>query len=49
MRAGQAIARCGTSGNNSTGPHLHFEVRTGPNCRSDIDPLAYLRFHGATP
>ncbi|RDG35090.1 transglycosylase family protein [Streptomyces corynorhini] len=43
--AGQRIARSGTTG-NSTGPHLHFEMRTGPGYGSDIDPLAYLRAGG---
>ncbi|MFJ4713701.1 transglycosylase family protein [Streptomyces sp. NPDC088785] len=42
---GQRIARSGSTG-NSTGPHLHFEVRTGPGFGSDVDPLAYLRAHG---
>lgn len=42
---GQRIARSGSTG-NSTGPHLHFEMRTGPGFGSDIDPLAYLRAHG---
>ncbi|MGW1893664.1 transglycosylase family protein [Streptomyces sp. NPDC002004] len=43
--AGQRIARSGSTG-NSTGPHLHFEVRTGPEFGSDIDPVAYLRAAG---
>ncbi|MEV0318093.1 transglycosylase family protein [Streptomyces sp. NPDC050658] len=43
--AGQRIARSGSTG-NSTGPHLHFEVRTGPGFGSDVDPLAYLRAGG---
>ncbi|MFJ7996263.1 transglycosylase family protein [Streptomyces sp. NPDC096310] len=42
---GQRIARSGSTG-NSTGPHLHFEMRTGPGYGSDIDPLAYLRAGG---
>ncbi|MER8069880.1 transglycosylase family protein [Streptomyces sp. NPDC094034] len=42
---GQRIARSGSTG-NSTGPHLHFEMRTGPGYGSDIDPLAYLRARG---
>ncbi|MGY1439133.1 transglycosylase family protein [Streptomyces reniochalinae] len=43
--AGTRIGRSGATG-NATGPHLHFEVRTGPGYGSDIDPLAYLRQHG---
>ncbi|MET8975713.1 transglycosylase family protein [Streptomyces sp. NPDC004539] len=43
--AGQRIGRSGSTG-NSTGPHLHFEVRTGPEFGSDVDPLAYLRAGG---
>ncbi|MEU2715364.1 transglycosylase family protein [Streptomyces sp. NPDC007205] len=43
--AGQRIGRSGATG-NVTGPHLHFEVRTGPGFGTDIDPLAYLRAGG---
>ncbi|MFF2650147.1 transglycosylase family protein [Streptomyces sp. NPDC058045] len=42
---GQRLGRSGATGNVS-GPHLHFEVRTGPGFGSDVDPLAYLRARG---
>ncbi|MFF0014270.1 transglycosylase family protein [Streptomyces sp. NPDC005374] len=42
---GQRIGRSGSTG-NSSGPHLHFEVRTGPGFGTDIDPVAYLRTGG---
>ncbi|MEN3584241.1 peptidoglycan DD-metalloendopeptidase family protein [Streptomyces sp. ZYX-F-203] len=45
VEAGRRIGRSGSTG-NSTGPHLHFEVRTGPGFGSDIDPVAYLRAGG---
>ncbi|WOX20755.1 transglycosylase family protein [Streptomyces solicathayae] len=47
VSSGQRIARSGSTG-NSSGPHLHFEVRTGPGYGSDIDPLAYLRRGGVS-
>ncbi|WP_181398129.1 M23 family metallopeptidase, partial [Streptomyces sp. ZEA17I] len=47
VSGGQRIARSGSTG-NSTGPHLHFEVRLGPAYGSDIDPLAYLRAGGVS-
>ncbi|MCT2590337.1 transglycosylase family protein [Streptomyces sp. N2-109] len=43
--AGDQIGLSGSTG-NSTGPHLHFEIRTGPDYGSDIDPVAYLRANG---
>ncbi|MFD5647830.1 peptidoglycan DD-metalloendopeptidase family protein, partial [Streptomyces anulatus] len=44
VTGGQQIGLSGSTG-NSTGPHLHFEVRTGPSYGSDVDPIAYLRQH----
>ncbi|MEU3372428.1 M23 family metallopeptidase [Streptomyces sp. NPDC006660] len=45
VEPGTQIALSGNTG-NTTGPHLHFEARTGPEYGSDIDPVAYLRSHG---
>ncbi|MFE6493738.1 peptidoglycan DD-metalloendopeptidase family protein [Streptomyces sp. NPDC057748] len=45
VSTGQQIGLSGSTG-NSTGPHLHFEVRTGPAYGSDIDPIAFLASHG---
>ncbi|MFE6780415.1 peptidoglycan DD-metalloendopeptidase family protein [Streptomyces sp. NPDC057702] len=46
VQAGDTIAYSGDSG-NSTGPHLHFEVRPGGG--SAVDPLTWLRGHGLDP
>ncbi|MER5508942.1 M23 family metallopeptidase [Streptomyces sp. NPDC002766] len=45
VRTGQHIALSGNTG-NSSGPHLHFEIRKTPNYGSAIDPVAFLRSKG---
>ena len=47
VTGGQQLGLSGSTG-NSTGPHLHFEVRTGPSYGSDVDPIADLRSHGVS-
>ncbi|MFD7506991.1 M23 family metallopeptidase [Streptomyces sp. NPDC059850] len=45
VTTGQNIGLSGSTG-NSTGPHLHFEVRTTPDYGSAVGPLTFLREHG---
>ncbi|MFR9795238.1 M23 family metallopeptidase [Streptomyces sp. MS06] len=45
VTTGQHIARSGNTG-NSSGPHLHFEIRTTPNYGSAVDPVAFLHRKG---
>ncbi|WP_197362029.1 M23 family metallopeptidase, partial [Streptomyces clavuligerus] len=47
VTGGQEIGLVGSTG-NSSGPHLHLEIRTGTGYGSDIDPVAHLRQYGVT-
>lgn len=47
VKTGQRIAFSGNTG-NSSGPHLHFEIRTTANYGSAVDPVAFLRTKGIT-
>ncbi|WAX78712.1 M23 family metallopeptidase [Streptomyces sp. KMM 9044] len=45
VKTGQKIAASGNTG-NSSGPHLHFEIRTSPDYGSAIDPVKFLHGKG---
>ncbi|WP_157871621.1 M23 family metallopeptidase, partial [Streptomyces aurantiacus] len=45
VKTGQPIALSGNTG-NSSGPHLHFEIRTTANYGSAVDPVAFLHSKG---
>ena len=45
VTAGQWVGQSGTTG-NSTGPHLHFEVRLTPQLGSGVDPRQWLAQRG---
>ncbi|MDH6626559.1 murein DD-endopeptidase MepM/ murein hydrolase activator NlpD [Streptomyces sp. LBL] len=47
VRTGQHIALSGNTG-NTTGPHLHFEIRTTPDYGSAVNPVTFLRSQGVT-
>ncbi|MFF3288984.1 M23 family metallopeptidase [Streptomyces sp. NPDC003023] len=45
VKTGQNIAKSGNTG-NSSGPHLHFEIRTTANYGSALNPMSFLRSAG---
>jgi murein DD-endopeptidase MepM/ murein hydrolase activator NlpD len=47
VATGQWIGQSGSTG-NSTGPHLHFEVRVTPQLGSSVDPVPWLASRGVS-
>ncbi|MCU4744955.1 M23 family metallopeptidase [Streptomyces sp. JH002] len=47
LNTGDKIAESGNTG-NSSGPHLHFEIRTTPDYGSAVDPVAFMQSKGAS-
>ncbi|GHF63312.1 hypothetical protein GCM10010218_51100 [Streptomyces mashuensis] len=45
VTTGQEIALSGSTG-NSSGPHLHFEIRTTPNYGTAVEPMGFMKDHG---
>lgn len=49
VRAGQILGKTGSTG-NSSGPHLHFEIRLSPEFKAGnfLDPVKWMASHGVT-